>query len=112
LSSFPIHQPTEFMLMQNMSDQQKMMFLSQFNSIKKDATVAVLLAFFLGGFGAHRFYMGQIGLGILYALFFWTFIPAFIAFIECFLLSSRVRAYNETQAHLLALQIQSAFPPR
>lgn len=26
---------------------------------------AVLLCFFLGSFGAHRFYLGQIGLGIL-----------------------------------------------
>jgi len=44
--------------------------------------VAALLAFFLGGFGAHKFYLGKIGLGILYLVFFWTFIPAIIAFIE------------------------------
>lgn len=42
----------------------------------------VLLAFFLGGIGAHNFYAGKIGLGILYLLFFWTFIPAFAAFIQ------------------------------
>jgi hypothetical protein len=54
-------QPTEFTLMQNMSDQQKMMFLSQYNNVKKDSTVAVLLCLFLGGLGAHRFYMGQVG---------------------------------------------------
>jgi TM2 domain-containing membrane protein YozV len=107
-----MYQPTEFLLMQNMTDQQKMMFLSQYNSVKKDATVAVLLAFFLGGFGAHRFYMGQISLGIVYAIFFWTFIPALIALIECFLLSGRVRKYNDAQAHLLAMQIQAAFPSK
>ena len=44
--------------------------------------VAVILAFFLGGLGAHKFYLGQIGSGILYLLFCWTFIPALIAFIE------------------------------
>jgi TM2 domain-containing membrane protein YozV len=107
-----MYQPTEFMLMQNMTDQQKMMFLSQYNNVKKDTTVAVLLAFFLGGFGAHRFYMGEVGVGILYAIFFWTFIPAFIAFIECFLLSGRVRTYNNAQAHLLATQMQQAFPAK
>ncbi|WP_261507834.1 TM2 domain-containing protein [Chromohalobacter canadensis] len=43
---------------------------------------AALLAFFLGGFGVHRFYLGNIGLGFLYLLFCWTFIPALIAFGE------------------------------
>lgn len=41
-----------------------------------------LLAFFLGGIGIHKFYAGKIAAGILYLLFFWTTIPAFIAFIE------------------------------
>ena len=42
----------------------------------------VLLAFFLGGIGIHKFYAGHIFLGILYLLFFWTCIPSLIAFIE------------------------------
>ena len=45
-------------------------------------TVAIVLALFLGGFGAHKFYLGSPGLGIVYLLFCWTFIPAIIAFIE------------------------------
>ncbi|MBF7688675.1 TM2 domain-containing protein [Acinetobacter rathckeae] len=48
----------------------------------KNRIVAALLAFFLGGFGAHKFYLGQIGWGFVYLLFCWTFIPAFVAFIE------------------------------
>jgi RNA polymerase subunit RPABC4/transcription elongation factor Spt4 len=48
----------------------------------KSKIVAALLAFFLGGFGVHKFYLGQVGLGILYLLFCWTFIPAVIALIE------------------------------
>ena len=42
----------------------------------------VLLAFFLGGIGIHKFYAGHIFLGILYLLFCWTGIPSLIAFIE------------------------------
>lgn len=42
----------------------------------------LLLAFFLGGFGAHKFYSGNTGKGILYLVFCWTSIPAIIAFIE------------------------------
>lgn len=49
---------------------------------KKSKTTFVLLALFLGGFGAHRFYLGNIGLGILYLVFFWTFIPAIVALVE------------------------------
>lgn len=44
--------------------------------------VAVLLALFLGGFGLHKFYLGRTTAGVFYLLFCWTFIPAFIAFIE------------------------------
>jgi len=49
----------------------------------KSKTTAALLAFFLGGFGAHRFYLNQAGLGILYLIFCWTLIPAIIAIIDC-----------------------------
>lgn len=44
--------------------------------------VYCILALFFGGLGFHKFYAGKIGTGILYLLLFWTFIPAFIAFIE------------------------------
>ena len=48
----------------------------------KSRIAAALLAFFLGGFGVHRFYLGNIGLGFLYLLFCWTFIPSIVAFVE------------------------------
>jgi TM2 domain-containing membrane protein YozV len=41
-----------------------------------------LLAIFLGGIGVHKFYAGQTGLGILYLLFCWTFVPEIIGLIE------------------------------
>jgi TM2 domain-containing membrane protein YozV/ribosomal protein L40E len=48
----------------------------------KSRIVAAVLAFFLGGLGVHKFYLGQIGMGILYLIFCWTFIPSIIAFVE------------------------------
>ncbi|OAL76478.1 hypothetical protein AY608_08805 [Acinetobacter terrae] len=48
----------------------------------KNWIIAAILAFFLGGFGVHKFYLGQIGWGIVYLIFCWTFIPAIVAFIE------------------------------
>jgi TM2 domain-containing membrane protein YozV/Tfp pilus assembly major pilin PilA len=44
--------------------------------------VLLLLTFFLGGFGIHRFYLGNYFLGTLYFLFFWTGIPSLIAIVE------------------------------
>jgi len=37
----------------------------------KDKNVAALLALFGGGLGIHRFYLGQVGMGILYIFLFW-----------------------------------------
>jgi len=51
----------------------------------KSKFTAALLAFFLGGLGIHRFYLNQNKLGLLYLLFCWTFIPAFIALIDFFI---------------------------
>ena len=48
----------------------------------KSKIAAALLAFFLGGLGAHKFYLGKPGMGILYLIFCWTFVPAIIALIE------------------------------
>lgn len=45
-------------------------------------TTYLLLTFFLGGLGAHKFYSGKTGLGILYLVFCWTYIPSLIALIE------------------------------
>jgi TM2 domain-containing membrane protein YozV len=54
--------------------------------VMKSKSTAIIWCFFLGGLGAHKFYLGQAGVGVLYILFFWTFIPAFIAFIEFIML--------------------------
>ena len=52
----------------------------------KSKMTAAILAFFLGGIGAHKFYLGQTGQGILYLLMCWTGIPAMVAFIEFIIL--------------------------
>ena len=44
--------------------------------------VAALFALLLGGFGAHKFYLGQPGMGVVYLLFCWTFIPVVVALVE------------------------------
>ena len=44
--------------------------------------VAGLLGIFLGGIGVHKFYLGKIGMGILYVCLCWTGIPAIVGCIE------------------------------
>jgi TM2 domain-containing membrane protein YozV len=44
--------------------------------------VAALLAILLGSFGAHKFYLGNNKLGVIYLCFFWTGIPGIIGIIE------------------------------
>ncbi len=48
----------------------------------KPRTKAILLALFLGGIGAHKFYQNKIAIGLLYLFFCWTAIPGVIALIE------------------------------
>jgi len=61
----------------------------------KDKTTAALLAIFLGGIGVHRFYLNQIGLGFLYLLLSWTFIPLMISFIDFIVfLSMDLKTFN------------------
>ncbi|HFD4007882.1 TPA: TM2 domain-containing protein [Vibrio parahaemolyticus] len=62
----------------------------------KSKMSAALLALFLGGLGAHKFYLGRKGWGIAYLLMFWTAIPAMIAFIEfIILLCTSEESFNE-----------------
>jgi len=48
----------------------------------KDKNIAAVLAFFLGFLGVHRFYLGQVGLGIFYLIFAITGISAILAFFD------------------------------
>jgi TM2 domain-containing membrane protein YozV len=48
----------------------------------KNKTTAGILGILLGGIGAHKFYLGRPGMGILYLLFCWTYVPTIIGFIE------------------------------
>lgn len=50
----------------------------------KNRGIAIVLALFLGGIGAHKFYLGKITQGFLYLIFSWTFVPALLSWIDIF----------------------------
>ena len=50
--------------------------------INKNKVVAGVLGILFGSLGIHKFYLGRIGLGIVYILFCWTLIPGVLGIIE------------------------------
>jgi len=49
---------------------------------KRSRTVAGILALLFGTVGAHKFYQGKYAQGVLFLLFFWTFVPGILGTIE------------------------------
>ena len=91
-----------------LDDTSKVIFQTQYSSEKKDRGVATILAVILG---CDRFYLGQIGLGILKwitfgGLFFWYFIDIFTA-------AGRADELNRNKAREIAISLRpsSQGPP-
>jgi|GEM_PF-542232 len=80
-------------------------FMIQYNAQKKNSTTAVVLALLLGGIGAHKFYLGKTGQGILYLVFFWSCVPAIIAFFEAFAMPHTVTQMNREMAREVAAML-------
>jgi TM2 domain-containing membrane protein YozV len=86
-------------------------FYQQYESVRRDEVVGILLALFLGTFGIHHFYLRRTGLGILYLCFFWAFgITTLLGFIECFFMPARVREFNAIQAAGIAAALGIQMP--
>jgi TM2 domain-containing membrane protein YozV len=85
-------------------------FYQQYETVRRDEVVGILLALFLGTFGIHHFYLRRTGLGILYCCFFWTGIPSMLGFIECFFMPGRVREFNAIQAAGIAAALGISMP--
>ncbi len=80
----------------------------------KNKTSAALLAFFLGGLGGHKFYLGQAGQGVLCLILCWTLIPAVCAFVEGIILCTMSdeefnKNYNNTENNQSSFQKTNKF---
>lgn len=85
-------------LLAKLSENNKILFASEYNARRKDVGTAYILMIFLGFFGAHRFYIGEIFSGIMSILFCWTFIPLLICFLELFWMKHNVIVVNNNIA--------------
>ena len=90
------------MILQGLTDQQRLHFQTEYNAARKDTTIGFLLVIFLGGIGIQYFYLEKNGAGILCLLFFWTLIPTLLAIIDLFLISGKVKRYNAAKAQEIA----------
>ncbi len=96
-------------LQNNFSDQEAINFQSQFQKKKKSVLGGVLLAILVGAYGGHKFYLGQIKLGLLYLAFFWTFIPFLIALYEAINMGKIIRNHNYKIALDISKKIKGNF---
>ena len=93
-------------LVQSLPRDSQSAFMFQYTNQAKNPTTAVILALLLGGLGVHKFYLGHNGTGILYLLFFWTGIPALVAFFEAFGISAKVHQMNRQIAQETASMLR------
>ena len=91
-----------------LDDTSKVIFQTQYSSVKKDRGLATILAVILG---CDRFYLGQIGLGILKwitggGVIVWWFIDIFTA-------AGRADEFNRNKAREIAISLRpsSESPP-
>jgi TM2 domain-containing membrane protein YozV len=97
----------DVIFMKDLTDQERLLFQNEYLSVRKNGTTGVLLALFLGGVGAHHFYMSRVGLGVLYLLFCWSFIAWIVALVECFFMSGRVQRYNREKAEQIVTKLKA-----
>jgi TM2 domain-containing membrane protein YozV len=99
----------ELLAMQNgLTDQQKLIFMSQYNSERKDRTTGLILAVLIGKFGVDRFYLNDIGLGVLKAITLGGCLIWWI--VDWFTVQGRVDEYNRQKAREILLAVKASTP--
>lgn len=77
-----------------MSEQARLHAMNaEYDSAKKSQVVAWVLWIFLGGIGGHRYYLGDIGYGLLMTLLAWATFGIWWL-IEAFFINRRIRERN------------------
>ena len=77
-----------------LTNEQLMMVESEMNKVRKNKTPAWLLWFFGAGFGLHRLYIGDIGLGIAMLCLNWATFGLW-GLIDALFINARIDKKNE-----------------
>lgn len=76
----------------DLSDQERMQFDVQMSGKERNPSTALILSVLLGGVGVDRFYVGDVGLGVLKLFTFGGFFIWWV--IDLFLISNAARRRN------------------
>ena len=91
-----------------LDDAERLQFQQEFKRKSKSKGTGIFWAIGLGGIGAHRFYLGEKGMGFLYLCLVWTAVPLVVAVIEgIFFMGGRVEAYNETVKQEIVVKLKA-----
>ena len=90
-----------------LTEEQREKFITEVVSRRKNIVKVMLLTFFLGGIGAHKFYFKENKKGVMYLLFCWTFIPTIISYFELPVVRKRVEDYNDQLALEVVAKIKA-----
>jgi TM2 domain-containing membrane protein YozV len=73
----------------------------------RDKTLSTIFAFFLGTFGIHRFYLGQVGLGIFYAILMFTGIPTVLGIIDALVMAGMSQSDFDHKYNKIPRKVQT-----
>ncbi len=85
-------------LINDCTPQERALFMSEYNAGRKSVASGVVLALLFGGLGVHKFWLGNVALGMIYLVFCWTFIPGIVALLDACLMGNSVQRYNQKVA--------------
>jgi TM2 domain-containing membrane protein YozV len=95
----------ELSIQKIMSEEERTLFQSEMAKVRKNRTTGLLLALFLGSFGAHYYYTGNIKMGVLYSVFSWTGIPTLLAILDCFYIMSFIDFINYRNMKVISSRV-------
>jgi TM2 domain-containing membrane protein YozV len=92
------------MMTKELTDPQKMLFSSQFDSSKKDPGTMLVLSVLFGSLGVDRFMLGDTGMGILKLLTFGG--CGILTIIDWFSVKGRTHDFNRKKANEILAAIK------
>lgn len=92
------------LMSKELTDSQKMLFSSQFESVKKDPGTMLVLSILFGGMGVDRFMLGDTGMGILKLLTFGG--CGILMVIDWFSIKSKTHEFNRKKANEIITAIK------
>ena len=85
------------MMAKDLSPEQRMLFNSQLSSSLKDRNTVLILSVIFGGWGVDRFFVGDMGLGLL--KLFTLGGCGILWLIDIFMIRGRADEFNRNKAH-------------